>query len=51
MSEQQKQMAKDHGTPAQFEAAAWSAWAQLFIETDEARAAIAKYNAEWEAAA
>lgn len=51
MSDQQKQMAMDHGTPAEFESAVWSAWSQLFIEIDEARAAIAKYGEEWEAAA
>ncbi|MET3929563.1 hypothetical protein ABIE51_001450 [Lysobacter sp. OAE881] len=45
------ELAEKHGTPAQFESAVWAAWAQLFIETDEAHAAIEKYNAEWERAA
>ncbi len=33
-------------TLREFEAAIWAAWAQLFLTTDEAYAAIAKYEAE-----
>jgi hypothetical protein len=36
-----------HGTPAEFEAAVWAAHAQLFVTTEEAEAAIAKYRDEW----
>lgn len=38
-------------TPLEYERAVWAAWAQLFIETDEAYAAIAAYEAEWSKAA
>ena len=51
MTKAQEQLAKDHGTPEQFEQAVWNAYANLMIAYDEANAAIMRYRAEWAAAA
>lgn len=45
----QRKLAKKHGTPAEFAKACYEA-VPGFISMDEARAAVNKYNAEWEAA-
>lgn len=49
MTDEQKRLAKDHGTPAEFERAVWRAVGD-FISVAEAREAIAKYEAEWQEA-
>jgi hypothetical protein len=38
---------EDPGTPEQFEAAIWEAYADLFITYEEALKAIQKYSEEW----
>jgi hypothetical protein len=43
----QKVLREKHGTPNEFEQAAWAAHAQLFATTDETLTAIAKYRNEW----
>jgi hypothetical protein len=45
-----EELRQKHGTPAEFEAAVIRAANDLFCTDDEARAAIAKYRAEYEAA-
>lgn len=49
-SKSRDELTKAHGTPQQFEAAVWAAWAQLFVTTEEAVEGIEKYKAEWLAA-
>lgn len=48
MTAKQRELAEKHGTPAEFEANVWTAYAHCFITFDEARDGIAKYKAEWE---
>lgn len=50
MSENQKRLAKDHGTPAEFARAVWRAVPE-FLSWGEAEAAIRKYGNEWSDAA
>jgi len=45
-SKRQYLLKKKHGTPAEFAAAVYKAVPE-FISMDEARAAIEKYNKEW----
>lgn len=49
MNEKQKLLAAKHGTPAEFAKAVDRTVGEISI--DEARAAIEKYNREWEEAA
>ena len=49
MTPRQRKLAKKHGTPAEFAAAVYKC-VPGDISMDEARAAIEKYNVEWEAA-
>lgn len=46
----QEQLRAEHGTPEEFEAAVIRAANDLFVTDDEARAAIARYRAQYEAA-
>lgn len=50
LSRKQKRLAKKHGTPAEFARACYGC-VPGDISMDEARAAVEKYNREWEAAA
>lgn len=45
-----EELREAHGTPDEFERACVRASNDLFITDDEARAAVAKYRAEYEAA-
>jgi hypothetical protein len=45
-----EELRKKHGTPAEFEAAVMKAANDLFCTDEEARVAIAKYRAQYEAA-
>jgi hypothetical protein len=42
-----KEMRSRHGDPKAFAAAVWDAHDTLMVTTNEARAAIAKYEREW----
>jgi hypothetical protein len=50
MTPEQERLRAAHGTPREFEAAVWRAYADLFVTHDEAVAGIQKYRDEWEAA-
>lgn len=50
MTKRQEKLAKKHGTPEEFRDNIWEACNDLFITTEEAHAAINKYNDEWEEA-
>lgn len=50
VSSKQKELAKKHGTPEQFEKAIWKAYADLFITVTEAWSAIRNYQYEWDRA-
>lgn len=50
LTEAQRILARKHGTPAEFARAVYKTVPE-FISMDEARAAIDKYNKEWEEAA
>jgi hypothetical protein len=47
---EQHELAAAHGTPEEFSRALWNAYGDLWISSDEARAAIAKYRQEWKKA-
>lgn len=49
MTKAQKDLARKHGTPAEFAQACYTA-VPGFISMDEAATAIRKYNAEWNVA-
>ncbi len=49
MTPEQERMAKAHGTPREFSAAVWAAMPE-FLSWAEAEDAVAKYQAEWDAA-
>ena len=49
LSPRARALAKQHGTPAEFAVACYEA-VPAFVSMDEAAAAIAKYNREWDAA-
>jgi hypothetical protein len=46
MSQKQSELAKKHGTPAEFAQAVYKA-VPGFISMDEARESIERYNQEW----
>ena len=50
VTNKQKQLAEQHGTPEQFESAIWQAYNELMITAAEADGAIQKYRADWDAA-
>ena len=50
MTRKQKELAEKHSTPEQFKKAIWKAYADLFITSAEAWAAISSYKDEWERA-
>lgn len=49
LSRNQRALKKKHGTPAEFAVACYKC-VPGWISMDEARAAVEKYNAEWNAA-
>lgn len=49
-TKRQKALQRKHGTPAEFARACYEC-VPGFISMDEARTAVEKYNAEWQAAA
>jgi hypothetical protein len=50
MTAQQQKLAREHGTPEQFEVYIWKAYEDLFITLREARGVIDGYRAEWQKA-
>ena len=47
MTPRQRELKDKHGTPEEFEAAVWRAYADLWITEGEASAGISKYRREW----
>jgi hypothetical protein len=47
VTKKQQELAEKQGTPEQFEEAIWKACDDLFITTQEAVAAINRYENEW----